>query len=77
MPFREFMRLYARIMANNSWCSMLGNAHSNRPIFKYVDFSIDTRTGEVWQIILREGNNSHSFRLANPDDLKILDAILG
>lgn len=77
MPFHEFFMLYSRIMANNSWLHTLENAYSKHPIFKYVDFTVDTRTGEVYQITLRSGNEAHHFRLDNPDDLKKLDALLG
>ncbi|MFW6017120.1 MAG: hypothetical protein ACOCRK_11830 [bacterium] len=53
MNIKEFLELYQLIMEKHSRRTMRDNYKNDRKTIKYVDFKIDTRTGNVWCVVFR------------------------
>jgi hypothetical protein len=48
MTITEFLEIYKLIMDKYGWNKLYENNQNDRRIYKYVDFSLDTRDGNIW-----------------------------
>lgn len=80
MPIEEFVELYKYLMENHSWKNMyeiICEQNKRARIFKYIRFSVDTRTGEVWCVTFSGGGDEgHTFRLDDKEDIERMHKFL-
>lgn len=55
---QEVAELITYIQENNSWQNMMDVTKRNRRVIKYYDMTVDTRTGEMWDIQFRRSGNT-------------------
>ena len=81
MTLEKLIELLNYIMENNSWKDLYNNACEKcRPCPKYVDFSLDTRDGQIWKITFIENGGKETtgfslkqnktFRIETDEDIK-------
>lgn len=73
LSIQEVQELLNYIMEHNSWLKMYDNnciKGLQTPSDKYVDFSFDTRTGDVWRVAFRNGGEAVEFRANEKVSLK-------
>ena len=77
MNLKQFCELYQRLMSDYSWKRMYNDwladedkrKKGRKP--KYISFSIDTRTGEIWSAtFLKSPTENICFRLNDKNDLE-------
>lgn len=68
---QELMELMLYIQKNNSWAKMYQLHQIGRKTPKYIDFKMDSRTGDIWCVVFRRGNEEIArFRTENGYNLK-------
>lgn len=55
---REVAELMEYVQLNNSWTNLFSLCETNRPCPKYIDFCVDTRSGDMWSITFRQVANN-------------------
>ncbi|MFW6281664.1 MAG: hypothetical protein ACOC1O_02565 [bacterium] len=81
MTFKSFILLFKLIMDKHGWNKLYENHSADRKTVKYIDLSIDTRTGEVFSVKFRSQNSPkfNEGNALNPRNMKkdILDWLKG
>lgn len=65
MDIKDFVDIYKEVMENHGWNKLYDNTSENRKIYKYVDFKLDTRDGQIWLVRFRQGTGEKTFRGKN------------
>ena len=69
---KEIKELLELIAKSHGWKNMYKNHMENKKhrLFKYVDFSLDTRDMEIWNVTFRGMGESKSFVIETLEDFK-------
>jgi len=74
MNYEQLIELLKHIMENNSWQNLYENGcEKKHKCPKYVDFCLDTRFGDIWQITFRDCpgfSEGKTFRVETEDEIK-------